>query len=145
MERTRSGIDFDEIRKTIAIEHNVLLDKGDPILAAVTLNELVLQRYIEILMEANEAHRKSIEAALQQGITDAKQTAGRVITEAADYVSEQTNMAVSAVLKEGEAQIKRDLSGSRKELQTTRKTAIIAAAVSCFCTLATVAVAINVF
>jgi hypothetical protein len=145
MERSRSGIDFDEIRKTIAMEHDVLLDKGDPILAAVMINELVLQRYVEILMEANEAHRKAIEAALQQGIRDAKQTAGRVITEAADYVSEQTNLSVSAVLKEGEAQIKRDLSGSRKELQATRKMAIIAAAVSCFCTLATVAVVINVF
>ena len=106
---------------------------------------ITVLRYVEILMEANEAHRKAIEAALQQGITDAKQTAGRVITEAADYVSEQANMAVSAVLKEGEAQIKRDLSGSRKELKTTRKTAIIAAAVSFFCTVATVAVAINVF
>ena len=137
-------IDFDEIRKTVAIRHGVLLDPNDPVLVTVTLNELVLSRYAEILTEQNKAHRKAIEAALQQGIADAKQTAGRVITEAADYVGEQTKMTVSSVLKEGEAQIKRDLSGSRKELQTTRRTATIAAVVSCLCTVATVAVAINI-
>lgn len=138
-------INFDDIRKEIAIEHNLLLEKGDPVLVTVTLNELVIQRYVEILSKQNEAHFKVLEAAQQKGIADAKQTAGRVITEAGDYVSEQVNMAVSAGLKEGEAQIKRDLAGSKKELQTTRKTAIIAAAVSCICTVATVAMAINVF
>jgi hypothetical protein len=73
------------------------------------------------------------------------ETAGRVITEADDYVSEQAHMAVSAVLEKDEAQIEKGLAGSRKELQTTRKTAIIAATVSCICTVVTVAVAINVF
>lgn len=137
-------IDFDEIRKTVAIRHGVLLDSNDPVLATVTLNELVLSRYVEILTEQNEAHRKAIEAALHQGIADAKQTAGRVITEAADYVSEQARTAVSTALEEGKAQIGKDVSESRKELQTTKKTAIIAAAISCVCTIATVAVVINV-
>lgn len=137
-------IDFDEIRKTVAIRHGVLLESNDPVLVTVTLNELVLSRYVEILTEQNEAHRKAIEAALQKDIANAKQTAGRVITEAADYVSEQTHTAVSTALEEGKAQIRKDVSKFTKELQTARRTAFIAAAISCICTIATVSVAINV-
>ena len=137
-------IDFDEIRKEVAIRHGFVPDLDDPMLVTVTVNELVIQRYVDILMEANEAHRKAIEAALQQGIADAKVTASRIITEAADYVSEQARTAVSEALEEAKAQIKRDLSAYRKEAQTARKTAIVAAAVSCICTVTTVAVAINV-
>lgn len=59
-------IDFDEIRKTVAIRHGVLLESNDPVLVTVTLNELVLSRYVEILTEQNEAHRKAIEAALRK-------------------------------------------------------------------------------
>ena len=49
-------IDFDEIKKTVAIEHNILLDRDDPALIAVTLNELIIQKYIDILDEKNDAY-----------------------------------------------------------------------------------------
>ena len=103
-------IDLEEIRKTVAIEHNTLLGKDDPILMTVTLAEHVFQKYVETLLEKQAAHMKALEAAQQKGIADAKQTAGRVITDASNYVSEQVHTAVS-----------------------------------CICTVATVAVAINVF
>ena len=46
-------IDFEEIRKAVAIEHNNLLGKDDPILMSVTVHELVLQRYVDILVDRN--------------------------------------------------------------------------------------------
>ncbi len=98
-------IDYDEIRKQVAMEHNFLIAKDDPILVSVTLNELVFQRYVDILEEKNLAHRKAIEAALQKGIADAKVTAGSVITQAADYVSEQAHTAVTAALNECEVKV----------------------------------------
>jgi len=138
-------IDFDEIRKAAAIEHNILLEKDDPALIAVTLNELMIQRYIDILNEKNIEHLKALEAAQARGLAEAKVTGGRVITDASNYVSEQVKEVVEEALEKGEAQIKRDLAGSRKELQTIRKTAVMAAAVSCICTVATAAMVINVF
>ena len=138
-------IDFEEIRKAVAIEHNNLLGKDDPILISVTVHELVLQRYVDILVDRNMELLKTLEAAQQKGIADAKQTAGRVITDASNYVSEQIHTAVSSAMKEALAQIKKELGRARQETQIAKKTAVIAAAVSCICTVATVAVAINVF
>ena len=138
-------IDFEEIRKAVAIEHNNLLGKDDPILMSVTVHELVLQRYVDILVDRNMELLKTLEAAQQKGIADAKQTAGRVITDASNYVSEQVHTAVSSAMKEALAQIKKELGRARQETQIAKKTAVIAAAVSCICTVATVAVAINVF
>ena len=51
-------IDFDELRKTVAIKHNVLLGPDDPILVTVTLHDLVLGRYVEVLTAQNEGHQK---------------------------------------------------------------------------------------
>ena len=138
-------IDFEEIRKAVAIEHNNLLGKDDPILMSVTVHELVLQRHVDILADRNMELLKTLEAAQQKGIADAKQTAGRVITDASNYVSEQVHTAVSSAMKEVLAQIKKELGRARQETQIAKKTAVIAAAVSCICTVATVAVTINVF
>jgi hypothetical protein len=138
-------IDSDEIRKKIAMQHNILLDKDDPLFIAASVNEAILTRFVEILTEQNEVLLKKLQAAQVQGLAEAKATGGRVITDASNYVREQVKAAVEEALGKGEAQIKRDLAGSRKALHTLRKTAVIAAAVSCICTVATVAVAINVF
>ena len=135
-------IDFDEIKKTVAIEHNILLDRDDPALIAVTLNELIIQKYIDILEEKNDAYRKSIDAALQKGIADAKITAGKVITEGGNYVSEQVNVAVTSALDEGMTQIKRELLEIREEVMGARMRAVSASALSVACAVVTSGLAI---
>lgn len=135
-------IDFDEIKKTVAIEHNILLDRDDPALIAVTLNELIIQKYIDILEEKNDAYRKSIDAALQKGIADAKVTAGKVITEGGNYVSEQVNVAVTSALDEGMTQIKRELLEIREEVIRARMRAVSASALSVACAVVTSGLAI---
>lgn len=117
-------IDFDEIRKEIAIEHNVLLDKADPVLVSVTLNDLVLRRYAEILTEQNIEHRKAVLEALKQGNIEAKQTAGRIITDASNYVSEQVNTAVTAAIEEGLTQIRKSQKVTEEAKPTLRSVMI---------------------
>ena len=138
-------IDLEEIRKAVAIEHNTLLGKDDPILMTVTLAEHVFQKYVETLLEKQAAHMKALEAAQQKGLAEAKITAGKVITEGSNYASEQVHTAVSSAMKEALAQIRKELARAGQETRIAKKTAVIAAAVSCICTVATVAVAINVF
>lgn len=120
-------IDYDEIRKELAISHNVIIAKDDPILIAVTLNELVFQKYIDILMEQNleytEAVQKALDKALQKSVAEAKLTGSRVINEAADYVSEQTHMALTVALEASLIKIRKELSEAKKEVQTARHTA----------------------
>jgi repressor of nif and glnA expression len=139
-------IDYDEIRKEVAIAHNVIIPKDDPVLATVTMNELVFQRYIEIVNEQNEALLKKLEEAQQKGIADAKLTAGRVITEAAAFVSDQVNTAVLAAMEEGREQIRHDLRKAREETEESRKASAKWAAVSSLCAVITVgSVLVNVF
>lgn len=105
-------IDFDEIRKEVAIRHNVLLGKDDPVLVTVTLNELILKQYINLLNKQYAAANRDITISLQQHIDQSKNTAGKIITEASNYVSEQVNKSIEATLKQATAELK-------KEIQTT--------------------------
>jgi len=139
-------IDYQEIRKEVAIEHNFLIDKDDPALAGVTMSAKVFQHYVDILLEKQTEHMKDLEAAQQKGIADAKLTAGRVITEAAAFVSDQVNTAVLAAMEEGREQIRHDLRKAREETEVARKASAKWAAVSSLCAVIAVgSVLVNVF
>lgn len=147
-------IDFDELRKTVAIKHNVLLGPDDPILVTVTLHDLVLGRYVEVLTAQNEGHQKALAAALQTHIEESKATAGRVITDAADYVSGQVRQAVTAAVAEASVQLRQDLADARaasREVaagadtaRAARITAIAASAIAAICALIAVAAVVVV-
>lgn len=142
-------IDFDELRKTVAIKHGVLLGADDPILVTVTLNDLVLGRYVEVLTAQNEAHQKALAAALQEQVGQSKATAGRIITDAADYVSTQVRQAVTTALAEAVDQMRQECAGaiaaSRQSValaQSTRAaktTAIGASVLAGICAVAALA------
>lgn len=106
-------IDYDEIRKEVAIRHGVLLGENDPILVTVTLNELVLQRYVETISDQSESHQKALAATLAAHTEQSKETAGRVITDAASYVSGEVRQAVTAALTEVGAQLRQDITEAR--------------------------------
>jgi hypothetical protein len=126
-------IDVDEIRKTVAIRHGILIGEDDPITVTVTMNELILKQCIDRITAQNEAdneaHQKAIINALQLSSVEAKQTAGKVITEAADYVSEQVNRAVSSAMEEGAVQFME----LRAKTQGSERIAFIAMVVSFVC------------
>lgn len=142
-------INFDELRKTVAIQHNVLLGPHDPILVTITLNDLVLGRYVEVLTAQNEGHQKALAAALQEQVEQAKATAGRVITDAADYVSAQARLAVTAALTEARDQLRNDFAeacaasqeakAETQAARAARTTAIAASVISALCALVALA------
>jgi hypothetical protein len=121
--------DFDEIRKEVAIKHGVVLDKDDPVLATVTINEHVLSRYVEILTSQNEAHQRACSAALAQGVDESRKIAGRIVTEGANYVSEQCKTAIAEAMtqavKEARAEIKDELVGSKKAIEVAKRSGLL--------------------
>jgi hypothetical protein len=126
-------VDVDEVRKTVAIKHEFLIGEDDPLAIMVTMTDTLLKQCVDSIIEQNkednEAHQKAIINALQLGNAEAKQTAGRVITEAGDYVSEQVSMAVTAAMEEGIGQFLE----LRAKAQEDRRIAVFAAAVSAVC------------
>lgn len=142
-------IDFDELRKTVAIKHNVLLGADDPILVTVSLHDLVLRRYVEVLTAQNEGHQKALAAALAENVEQSKGTAGKVITDAADYVAVQVRLAVTGALAEASAQLRQEVADAcaagraakagEQMARAARTTAILAAVIAGLCAVVAVA------
>jgi len=131
-------LNFDEIRKEVAIRHSVLLGKDDPILVTVTINELVLERYLDLVSEHYEDVSRTLAVTTQQQIEQSKETASKIITDAANYVSEQIRQASAQAASEAGEEIRRHISSAKsasrdaalkgREAQTAKNTALIAAA-----------------
>lgn len=113
-------IDFDELRKEVAIRHHLLLTPDDPVLVTITLNELVLRRYVELLTEQNEGHMVALSAALEGHIDQAKRTGGLVITGASTFVADQVREAIAAAVKEASATLRADMEDARTAAQQDR-------------------------
>jgi len=92
-------IDIDEIRKHVAIKHNVLIGKDDPVLVTVTINELVLSHYLDLVNKRNESGHKELILALHKQQEQSKDVASRMITEAAKYVSNEVRSTFDDVIK----------------------------------------------
>lgn len=130
-------IDFDAIRSEVAIRHNLLLGKDDPILAAVTVNELVLARYLDLVSEQYDEANRTLAVMLQQNVELSKDTAGKIITDAANYVSDQLRQTVAEVVKEAGKDLRRQVAEAQaasretvanvKDAQTAKTSALIAA------------------
>jgi len=115
-------IDINEIRKQVAIKHNILLGKDDPILVTVTINELVLSRYLDLANENYSDASRELTIALQQQQEQAKEIAGRIITDASDYVSEQMRETISDAIKVATNDITVQLRQQFADMQTANRT-----------------------
>lgn len=105
-------IDFEEIRKQIAIKHNVLLDKDDPILVTITINEIVLSRYLDLVTERYSDASRDLTIALLHQQEESKRIAEKIITEASDYVSNQVRQSVEESILEAGKNLKQQLLGN---------------------------------
>lgn len=133
-------IDFDEIRQKVAIKHNVLLGSDDPILVTVTINEIVLQRYLDLAALQYETANRELTIAVQQQVEQSKATAGRVITDAADYVASEVRRAVGQIAQDVAAQLRQQLGEAQaiareavdngRTTQAAKNGAFLAAAVA---------------
>lgn len=107
-------IDFDELRKEVAIRHNLLLTPNDPVLVTITLNELVLAHYVEILTAQNEQHLVALNLAMNDHIASAKDTGAKVITTAAGYVSDEVSKSVAVVTEAASAKLTGNLAEAKE-------------------------------
>ncbi len=133
-------IDFEEIRKQVSIKHNVLLGKDDPILTTVTINEMVLGRYVEIISEKTNESNQSLIKSLEHQVALSKKTAGEIITEAANYVSNQLHASVTDAVNAACIELKNQLAQSQaisvealrsaQQAQAAQKIALLAAIVA---------------
>ncbi|ELO8195541.1 conjugal transfer protein TraM [Salmonella enterica] len=130
-------LDFDDIRKEVAIRHDVLLGKDDPILVTVTVNELVLGRYLDLISDQYDEANRTLTLTLQQQVEQSKETAGKIITDAANYVSDQTRQAVAEAVKEAGKELRqqvaevktasREAVASGRDAQVAKNSAMVAA------------------
>lgn len=114
-------IDFDDLRKEVAIKHNVLLGSDDPILVTVTLNEFILSRYLQAAAEQQHQINRELTIALQQHQEQAKDVAGRIITNAAGYVTDEIKQAVKMALVQASAEMEAQKAASQIALSDCRK------------------------
>ncbi|MDQ3018585.1 MAG: hypothetical protein M3Q64_01800 [bacterium] len=137
-------IDFAEIRKEIATEHNVLLGKDDPILMLVTLNRVMFEKYIDVLVEKNTELLVALSATQEKRDAEIKARMSKMITETGDYLEERMRTGLIDATKDIIAQHKKALGAAWKEIEVARKTVIATAVVSCFCAIVTVVMILNV-
>ncbi|EJD3148805.1 conjugal transfer protein TraM [Salmonella enterica] len=133
-------IDFDEIRKEVAIKHSVLLGEDDPILVTVTVSEMVLGRYLDLVSAQYEDANRALAVSLQQQVEQSKETAGKIITDASNYVSEQVRKAVVDAINEAGGDLKRQINNAQTasrdavtsglDAQTAKNGAFLAAVVA---------------
>ncbi|HEU4854383.1 MAG TPA: hypothetical protein VFS89_03745 [Nitrosospira sp.] len=98
-------IDLDEIRKEVAIKNGILLDKADPQLTMVTINQMLLDKAVATLHAQNIEHqKKTVEAVVSvmaESLAKEKETAGRVITDGTDYVAKTCRKEIEAAFAKG--------------------------------------------
>ncbi|MEO9231647.1 MAG: hypothetical protein ABI216_22215 [Devosia sp.] len=97
-------IDFDEIRREVAMEQNALIGKEDPILMAATINRVMFEHYLkastEEFVKLLAEHRKEADAANKQALENSKIVAGRLITEASEYVAKEWKQVMKEAVDE---------------------------------------------
>lgn len=128
------ALNFDEMRKAVAMRHDVLIGEDDPLLIEATMLENLLEQCV-----------KTLNAALQRGEAEAKKTAARIITDATGYVSDQVHTAVTAAMDEGRDEIRKDLRLAWNKMEESRKAAATWAAASGLCAAIAVVAIFNVF
>ena len=147
-------IDLEEVRKEVAMAHGTLLGENDPMLMTVTINEVILNQYVEmvaaqnaeyveVVAAKNAEYVKAVEAAIQKGIADSKLTAGRVITEGGDYVGERVKQSIVKTMDECETRFLKKQYALMNEVHAAQKSIRIMASVSAVCAVFSLLVAMK--
>jgi hypothetical protein len=105
-----SAAEIDQLIGAVAARHGFLLDRQDPVLATVTLHELVIERMLIRIDKAAEAARLEIGAGAHQHTEAAKMAASQLITRAAEYADEQFRLAARAAADEIRSGFLKELS-----------------------------------
>ncbi|MBL4890248.1 MAG: hypothetical protein JKX91_00160 [Rhizobiaceae bacterium] len=97
-------IDHQAIMDAVLKEHKVVLDKDDPIMVTVTINRLILQRYITEVEKILEKNNEKQTLVMKLQLDQSKKAAQEIITKATDYASQQARQQFQEYQKELQGQ-----------------------------------------
>lgn len=138
-------IDADEIRKEIAVRHNIIVDKDDPLIVSAMLTDVLLEHCIKTLNAQNEAHQRAFSMALDQGVQESKKIASRIVTDGADYVSKVCRDEIVAALKEAKQEIRKDSLESKKAIEDAKRSGLLNGWLAASLTTLTLVVLLKMF
>ena len=88
-----ANTEVQELIAAVAKKHKLVLAVDDPVLVTVSLNELLLSRYVEKITAAVETVEARTAAGSAQQVEAAKTIARQIVTGAGDYVAERVKAA----------------------------------------------------
>ena len=121
-----AALDVEALRADLRKGHHMLVDANDPVFLAVALNDLVLQRYVTQIAALNRSAQVEAATALSLQVDAAKSAASVVLTQSAQYITEQVRSAVDAQLKGGAEAADRRVLQAHQESRTARWAAAVA-------------------
>jgi hypothetical protein len=90
-------MDVQQLIGEVARRHNVLVDPGDPIFVAVTLNELLLSEHLEKVKEAVAQAERAAALVFSRQVESGKGIAAQLMVDGARHVNEQMRTAGAAL------------------------------------------------
>lgn len=117
----------------VARRHNLLLNKDDPILAAVTLNELVLSSYLARMEQAAGDAERQAAGRVAQEVGAVKAIAERMIVGASTYFADEVRKVADQLIATVDAKLKaaqdtaRAVEEAKRPAQWAAAAAIVAA------------------
>ena len=99
---------------------HLVLDENDPVLATVTLHELLLEHTLEQVQAMLTAAQEQVSAGSAEQMAAAKETASRLITESAEYIDQHSKAAVAQAEGRLSETMTQYLAQAQQTLQDTR-------------------------
>ena len=93
METSVSKIDVRRLAAQVSAEHGIRVDPDDPMMAAVTLNKLVLEQAATELMNRIQDVTNRFESAAERGQVRAGHVLAREVRECGDAMKRQVSVA----------------------------------------------------
>jgi hypothetical protein len=128
---------LDALIGEVARRHHFVLDRDDPVLVTVTLNELVLRGMVAQLQELTSSAGATIAAAAARERETAKAQACELITAAAGYAEQQLHAAAGSIAAEIQTSLHPASTGgertaSQDGIRRSSQIASWAAGLACF-------------
>lgn len=108
--------DLEEIRKELAVKHEILLSKNDPALLMVSITDKLLEQYT--------AKLDMRQAEIAKGLLkEVKASAGKIVTEGTEYACQQIEVRIKSAMSEAEGRIMARLDNHLKAMDDMRHAA----------------------
>lgn len=107
-------IDIEHIKAEIARKYKVIIADNDPILATVLINEMVLQRYLDLASENYEEANRTLSIAIAQQAEEAKGTAARLINDSAEFAANKIREASEQAMREVSITLRDQISAAQQ-------------------------------